>query len=149
MYKKDFRSIIEVSEMGLFGTAAPILIDINLVLQYITLILLVVGYIKKKPFKTHGYIMLSMLLITVGTTLLVMAPRLLMTYTSYGPTVIVHASFGIVCILLGTLFSYRFITAVRNEKPLLCGTKNMMRLAFILWLVPILAGTMMYVALYV
>ncbi len=134
--------------MGLFGTAAEVLVDINLVLQYVALVLLVVGYVKRKPFKNHGYIMISVLSITLGTTLFVMAPRLLATYALYGPNIIGHAAIGIISMLLGALFTIRFITAVRKGTPLACGTKNWMRLAFVLWLIPIIFGTGVYVTLY-
>ena len=135
--------------MGLFGTTASILVDINLILQYFTLILLVVGYVKRKPFKNHGYIMMTVLLITISTTFVIMAPRLLVTFVTYGPTVIGHMIGGLVAMLLTTVFTFRFISAIRNEKPLACGTKNWMRLAFVLWLIPIFGGTMMYFTLYV
>lgn len=134
--------------MGLLSTTAPILVDINLILQYVTLILLIIGYVKRKPFKTHGYIMLSVLLITVGTTIFIMAPRILIAFASYGYPILVHAILGISSIILGTLFASRFIIAIRNQKPLTCGTKNMMWLALVLWIIPIFAGTIMYVTLY-
>jgi uncharacterized membrane protein YozB (DUF420 family) len=134
--------------MGLFGTAAPVLVDINMILQYVTLLLLIAGYVKRKPFKTHGYLMLSVLIITVGTTIFVMAPRLLLTMTDFGIAVIGHAAVGIIAIILGALFAARFIMAVRNQQPLTCGTKTMMRVAFILWIVPVFFGTAMYIFLY-
>ena len=134
--------------MGFFGTTAPIIVDINLILQYVTLALLVIGYIKRKPFKTHAYIMLSVLFITAGTTIFIMAPRILIAFASYGYPILAHAVLGILTILLGTLFASRFIVAIRNQKPLTCGTKNMMRLALVLWIIPIFAGTIMYVTLY-
>ncbi|TFH08505.1 MAG: hypothetical protein E4H14_06300 [Candidatus Thorarchaeota archaeon] len=135
--------------MVLFGSSAPILVDINLILQYVTLFLLVVGYVKRKPFKTHGYIMLSVLLITVGTTIFLMAPRSFITFDAYGVPIVFHASLGIVTILLGALFASRFILAMRNETPLMCGTKNWMRLALVMWIIPVFLGSMMYFALYV
>jgi len=60
--------------MVLFGSSAPIFVDINLILQYVTLVLLVIGYIKTKPFKTHGNLMLIVLFIIVSTTILTMGP---------------------------------------------------------------------------
>ena len=134
--------------MVLFGSSAPIFVDINLILQYVTLVLLVVGYIKTKPFKTHGYLMLIVLFITVFTTILVMGPRIIITFASYGYPILAHVFLGLLTIILGSLFATRFILAVRNSQPLICGTKNMMRLAFILWIFPIFAGTMMYFTLY-
>jgi len=134
--------------MVLFGSSAPLLVDINLVLQYITLVLLILGYIKRRPFKTHGQIMITVLLITAGTALLIMAPRIWITFAAYGFPIIFHAILGSLTIVLGAVFAIRFIIATRNQQPLLCGTKNWMRLALILWLIPILAGTMMYFTLY-
>lgn len=134
--------------MVLFGSTAPILVDINLILQYVTLILLVTGYVKRKPFKTHGFLMITVLLITVTSALLLMGPRIWITFGTYGTPIIFHAVLGTVTILLGAVFAIRFIFAMRNQQPLACGTKNWMRLAFILWIFPIFAGTIMYVTLY-
>jgi uncharacterized membrane protein YozB (DUF420 family) len=134
--------------MVLFGNSAPILADINLILQYITLVLLIVGYVNRKPRKTHGYIMLSVFLITVGTTIAIMAPAILIAPSFYGLPTYIHAIVGTLAILFGSLFIYRFITAMRNQKPLVCGTKNIMRIAVILWIVQILEGTLMYAVLY-
>ncbi|TFG07136.1 hypothetical protein EU522_01010 [Candidatus Thorarchaeota archaeon] len=135
--------------MGLFGTSASILVDINLILQYITLVLLIIGWVKKKPYKQHGYLMMVVLVITLVTTIAIMAPSLLVTYETYGVTIVVHAVFGITAMILGTLFAYRFIAAMRKGEPLLCGTKNLMRFAFLLWLIPILGGTVAYISMYV
>jgi hypothetical protein len=134
--------------MGLFGTSAPILVDINLTLQYLTLILLILGYFKTKPRKTHGYLMMIVFLLTIGTTVSVMAPRILIALANYGYIILAHAGVGIAAMLLGTLFGLNFGMALSNKQPLVCGSKNMMRLAFILWLLPILSGTMAYVSLY-
>lgn len=134
--------------MVLLGSSAPIMVDINLILQYVTLVLLVVGYVKRKPFKTHGYIMLTVLLITVATTIFLMIPRLFITFDAYGIPIVFHAILGTVTILLGALFATRFILAIRNETPLQCGTKNWMRLALIMWIIPVFLGSMMYFALY-
>lgn len=134
--------------MGLFGTTAPIIADLNLILQYVTLILLIFGYLKRKPRKTHAYVMTTMYLITITTTVLIMAPALILYSSFYGPILYLHAGVGIVCILLGTLFVSRFVKATRNKKPLVCGTKNVMRMTFILWLIPILSGTAVYITMY-
>jgi hypothetical protein len=134
--------------MILFGSSAPLLVDINILLQYITLSLLIVGYIKRKPFKTHGQIMLLVLLITIGTTIFIMAPRLATSYSTHGSIILAHTSIGLLSMILGGVFAIRFIVAIRKNTPLQCGTKNWMRLALILWLIPILAGTGLYVTTY-
>lgn len=132
----------------MFGTGADVLVDINLILQYVTLILLLVGYVRRRPFKTHGRILTTALTITIVTTVLVMAPRLLLAYRVYGLGILFHAFGGLSTLALGGLFVYRFISALQNGKPLLCGTKNMMRLALILWVIILLGGTAVYFTLY-
>ncbi|MFW9786492.1 MAG: hypothetical protein ACFFE2_01610 [Candidatus Thorarchaeota archaeon] len=134
--------------MGFLGTTAPLLVDVNLILQYLTLILLIVGYVKRKPLKTHGYIMLLVLLIGILTTFAVMAPSLLPTAAIFGVAVFGHAAAGTIAMLLGVLFTYRFVIALRNEQPLSCGKKRNMRIALILWIVLVLFGTMIYLSLY-
>lgn len=134
--------------MVLFGSSAPLLVDINLILQYASLVLLIVGYVKRKPYKTHGNLMIVVLLLTVGTTVLIMAPRLLGVLSIYGDMVLVHAGIGVMAMILGTLFALNFAKALQTKQPLTCGTKNMMRLALILWTIPILFGTFMYTTLY-
>ncbi len=134
--------------MVLFGSSAPLIVDVNLVLQYISLVLLIVGYVKKKPFKTHGNLMVLLLLITVSTTVTIMAPRLFITLSSYGQMIFAHVILGILAMCLGIIFTFRYIRALQNNTPLICGSKNMMRLALLLWIIPILGGTMAYVTLY-
>ena len=92
--------------------------------------------------------MTTVLVITVAMTVLVMAPRLLLVYRVYGIGILLHAFGGLSTLALGGLFVYRFISALQNEKPLLCGTKNMMRLALILYVIIILGGTAAYFTLY-
>jgi uncharacterized membrane protein YozB (DUF420 family) len=134
--------------MILFSSSAPLLSDINLVFQYITLVLLIAGYVERKPRKKHGYIMLSAFLITVATTIAIMAPAFLIAPSVYGLLTYIHIIIGTLAILFGALFVFRFITQMREKKPLVCGTKNIMRLAIIFWIAQILDGTLMYIMLY-
>jgi uncharacterized membrane protein YozB (DUF420 family) len=134
--------------MILFGSSAILLSDINLVLQYVTLVLLIAGYVKRKRRKIHGYIMLFVFLITVGTTIGIMAPAIVIAPSFYPVQTNVHVIVGTVAIIFGALFVYRFVTAIRNQKPLTCGTKNVMRIAVVLWIAQVLEGTIMYIMLY-
>ncbi|MHA2379345.1 MAG: hypothetical protein ACXADS_08705 [Candidatus Thorarchaeota archaeon] len=135
--------------MGIFGTAATVAADLNLIVQYVTLILLVFGYTKRRRFKTHGRIMVIVTVLTIATTLLVMAPSLIVNWGTFEPTILAHVAIGILVMLLGLVFTTRFYLATKGGKPLACGTRNIMRLAFILWLFPILGGTMFYINTYV
>jgi len=135
--------------MGIFGNSASIFVDLNLIAQMATLVLLVVGYTKKRSLKLHGRIMSTVTLITLVTILLVMGPSLVLEFRTYESTILIHAGAGSVATLLGLIFSVRFNRALRSGKPLYCGKKNMMRLAFILWLFPILGGTYLYLTRYI
>ena len=77
-----------------------------------------------------------------------MAPRLLGAIDIYGYVPILHAGVGISAMLLGTFFAVNFIRALQTNKPLTCGTKNMMRLALILLILPVFSGTLMYATFY-
>jgi len=135
--------------LGIFGNAATVAADLNLIVQYVTLILLVFGYTKRRHRQTHGRIMLTVTLLTIVTTLSVMAPSLILNWRAFDLTMLGHAGVGIVAILLGLLFTTRFYLATRAGKPLACGTRNIMRLTFVIWLIPILGGTMFYISTYV
>lgn len=135
--------------MGIFGNPASIIIDLNLVVQYVTLILLLFGYIKRRSLKVHGRIMSTVTLITLVTILLIMAPSFVRGFGTFEPTIVFHAGLGLLATLLGVTFSFRFNKALRTSQPLSCGTKNMMRLAFVLWILPILGGTYLYITRYV
>ncbi|NHI88041.1 MAG: hypothetical protein EAX87_00880 [Candidatus Thorarchaeota archaeon] len=139
---------LEEFKMGLFGTTAPVFIDVNLILQYVTLVILIIGYFKTKPRKTHGYLMVLVLFITAITTILIMAPRLLVAIAGGDIFAVLHASIGSLAIILGAVFASRFIIATTNKQPLVCGTKRMMRIAFVLWVLPILSGSAIYILLY-
>lgn len=139
----------QVDIMGIFGNSASIFVDLNLIAQMASLVLLIVGYTQKRSLKRHGRIMSTVTLITLIFLLLIMAPSLVLGFNTYGPTILLHAGVGSVATLLGLLFSVRFNKAVRAGKPLACGKKNMMRLTFILWLFPILGGINLYITRYI
>jgi len=64
-------------------------------------------------------------------------------------TTIAHAMLGTITILLGLLFGFRFFSATRGSKPLACGTKRMMVVTILLWLVTLSAGLAFYIYYYV
>ncbi len=134
--------------MGLFGTSADIFTDINLIIQYITLLLIIIGYLKRKPFKNHGFIMMTVTLLAVATSIVFMGPRLVIGWNGYESTIFAHAAVGIISIFLGAFLNFRFMRAMRNNQPLLCGSKNFMRIALLIWLSPIIGGTFFYVSTY-
>ncbi|MFX1607279.1 MAG: hypothetical protein ACFFDD_15440 [Promethearchaeota archaeon] len=135
--------------MGLFGNPASIIVDVNLIIQWVIFVFLLVGYLKRGELKTHGYLMVVTTIIGLITTLLVMAPSLVLNTSTLPITVYAHAIVGTIAILLGLLFSYRFLVALRNSQPLGCGNRRNMRIAFVLWIVPVFFGTYLYMIFYV
>jgi uncharacterized membrane protein YozB (DUF420 family) len=135
--------------MGLFGNPAPLIVDINLIAQFLILILLVIGRLKKRPLKTHGTLMLAATALTLVTILLIMGPALVFGFGTYSPIILFHVGIGVLASLLGLVFSVRFTIAVRGGKPLRCGTKHMMRITLLIWLVSLIGGTSFYIARYV
>lgn len=135
--------------MGIFGNSADIIVDINLIIQYVILVLLVIGYIKKKPYRSHGNLMLLTTLLTLATILTIMVPRLVMFYALYPPLIYIHAIIGGITIAIALLFNIRFMTALRGKQPLKCGTKNAMRIALLIWLITLFGGTLIYLETYV
>ena len=135
--------------MGLFGNPASIIVDVNLIIQWVIFVLLLIGYMKRGERKTHGYLMVVALVLNLVTTLVVMAPSLVLNFGTLPITVLPHAAVGIIALLLGFLFSFKWLMALRSSKPVICGTRGMMRLAFVLWIVPVFFGTFLYLTIYV
>ncbi|NWF96643.1 MAG: hypothetical protein HXY34_10930 [Candidatus Thorarchaeota archaeon] len=142
--------------MVLFGTSASIFADLNLIAQIVLLTLLVLGIVKRKPLQIHGKVMMSATVVNIVATLLFMAPSLLLNWGSFtalpfppGPAiVVVHGIVGTLAILLGALWTYRFIVATRRSAPLACGKKKMMWLTAGLWLYATGGGIVFYILLY-
>ncbi len=135
--------------MGIFGNPATIIIDVNLIIQWVIFVFLLVGYLKRRELKTHGCLMVVATIINLITTLMIMAPSLVLNSSTLPITVYGHATVGTLAILLGLLFSFKFLVALRNSQPLECGTLRNMRIAFVLWIVPVFFGTFLYITIYV
>lgn len=133
----------------MFGNSASIIVDVNLIIQWVIFVFLLVGYLKRRERKTHGYLMVVTTIINLVTTLLIMAPSLVLNASTLPIAVYGHAIVGTIAILLGLLFSFKFMTELRNNQPLACGTRRNMRIAFILWIVPVFFGTFLYLTIYI
>ena len=135
--------------MYLFGTSSSILFDINLIIQYIVLVILVVGVYKRGLRREHGRLMVAATSLNLITVFLIMAPALFLNLSLYNSTIFVHAALGMTVLLVSFVFIGRFGRAISTQSPLVCGSKNIMRLAIILWLLPLFGGTFVYLQLYV
>ena len=142
--------------MGILGTAADTIFEINLVVQFVLILFLVYGYTKRRTFSYHGKIMALATLLNIGATATVMLPSLV-TYwgvivaapTNPGVMItIAHSLLGSIALALGFLFSVRFLNATRNEQPLACGTRRMMLSTLTLWLLALSGGLAFYTFYY-
>ncbi|MHA2356626.1 MAG: hypothetical protein ACXADC_15725 [Candidatus Thorarchaeota archaeon] len=143
--------------MGILGTNADTIFEINLVIQFILILFLAFGFYKRRTFSYHGRIMALATLLNLGATAFVMLPSLI-TYwglivanpTSPGNMItIVHVVVGSIAIVLGSLFSIRFLLAIRNSQPLACGTRRMMLSTLFLWLFALAGGISFFVFFYI
>lgn len=135
--------------MGFLGTTAEIIFDVNLIIQWIVFFLLILGYVKRQDLRTHGILMVLTTIVGLVTTIIVMAPALILNFGTYNITILGHAAIGTIAILLGLLFSYRYLMASRSGGDLDCGNRSRMRLSLVLWIVPVFFGTFTYLMLYV
>ncbi|TFF91347.1 hypothetical protein EU545_04400 [Candidatus Thorarchaeota archaeon] len=117
-------------------------------MQFSIFMLLIVSYIKVRPYKTHGKITTVVTILTLITTLVWMGPSLILNTATLPPTIYLHAIVDSMAFLLGFLFSSRMYKAMKERQPLVCGTKNQMRLLLVLHLVPLLGGIFFYVSTY-
>ena len=143
--------------MVLFGTAAELIFDINLIIQIVLIILLIVGYTQKRNWKYHGIIMGVGTLTMIVTVLLIMFPSLIANWpalalfpTSPGSMVtIAHVVFGSIALAAGLTYTLRFTYYSMSNKPLTCGTRNQMRFQLTIWLLAFLFGLIFYIYYYV
>ena len=144
-------------KMVLFGSAAELIFDINLIIQTVLIILLVIGYLQKRNWKYHGIIMGVGTITMIVTVMLIMLPSLIANWpalvlfpTSLGSIVtIIHVIFGTMALAAGLTYTVRFLYYSMSNKPLTCGTRNQMRIQFTIWMIAFLFGLIFYVYYYI
>ena len=137
---------------GLFGTSAPILSDLNLLLQIFIFVLLVVGggfgRIKtRSSLKRHERIMTVAIVLNAVSILLVMGPSLLLGFDFVlgEPAVIgfpltaVHHSIGLAAEILGVVLIFRKFGKIRTW----------MRLTLSLWVLSFALGALFYLTYFI
>ncbi len=143
--------------MVIFGTPAELIFDINLIIQFVLLALIIVGVFQKRQWKYHGTIMTIATFSTLITALSIMIPSLVINWgaivaapTSPGALItLVHATFGSLAILVGLFFSFRFLYKAFSKQPLICGNRTQMRIVITLWLLGFVFGLAFYLYYYV
>ncbi|MHA2026822.1 MAG: hypothetical protein ACW98U_13065 [Candidatus Thorarchaeota archaeon] len=142
--------------MGIFGTRADTIFEVNLLVQLVLIIILVIGVYQRRPLKRHGTIMALATLLNFGTTALIMLPSLISNWhvivtnpfnLGVGIT-LAHSIGGSLALALGILFSVRFFIATRNSRPLKCGVRRVMISTFIMWIAALGGGVAFYLYYY-
>ncbi|MHA1902355.1 MAG: hypothetical protein ACXADL_02815 [Candidatus Thorarchaeota archaeon] len=143
--------------MGIFGTGAETIFELNLIIQLALLVLLLIGYAKRRTFRFHGTIMATALIINMITVLTIMGPSFVLYFNlliaaplSPGNLItIIHVILGTIALLFGILFSIRFMLAIRRSGPLACGTRRLMQLTALLWLSSLFGGLGFFIYFYI
>jgi uncharacterized membrane protein YozB (DUF420 family) len=143
--------------MSVFGTNAPILSDLNLLLQIIILIILFIGvyYVKqKRDYSIHGRFMGLALLLNIIAMLLIMMPKFLESLSYFQSTItkistditILHGFFGGIAEIMG-------LAIIIKLRP--CGSSMGKRIRYLMggtifiWLIALLLGISVYLLFYV
>lgn len=127
----------------------------SLLIQLVVLVLLVTGYGLKRQnkFRKHGFLMFTAVVLHVTTVLLIMVPSFsVIAFTPTGLSLmiillaVVHAIFGITTLTLGIwiVASWRLRKSIQYCAP----KKLVMRTTFVLWVITITIGIILYFSLY-
>ncbi|MHA1933882.1 MAG: hypothetical protein ACW97A_01255 [Candidatus Thorarchaeota archaeon] len=143
--------------MGIFGTGAETIFEINLIIQIALLVLLLIGVARRRTLRFHGTIMATAIIVNIITVLTIMGPSLvlysnLIIAAPFSPgnlITIIHVILGLVALLSGLIFSIRFMLAIRRSGPLACGTRRMMQLTALLWISSLIGGIGFYMYFYI
>ncbi|MFQ5831074.1 MAG: hypothetical protein ACE5H4_00020 [Candidatus Thorarchaeota archaeon] len=145
--------------MGILGTQADVIFDVNLIIQTLLIAVLLVGYYSMKPrrlLKRHGVIMATGTIINLAAVLSIMLPSLILNWNAVAsdPThpgvliTIVHVAFGTIAILVASRFSLRFLRSMQRNTPLMCGTRRSMYTTLASWLISMGLGYGFYIFYY-
>jgi len=142
--------------LSIFGTSAAPIYNVNLIVQVILVMMLAVGFVRRRILRQHGTIMATATALNLVATLLVMAPSLIRNFgaitsepfTLGAGITISHSIAGSIAMFLGLLFSLRFLRAVKDSKPLACGTRRLMLVTAALWLYSLGGGLAFYAYYY-
>lgn len=133
---------------GIFGTEASLTSDLNLLLQLVILVLLIVGFKfgkqkTGKSLKRHGKIMSIVVVLSIVSFVVVMAPSFANYFSSPQselsligilPTLL-HALLGSLAGFLGIAFAF-------NKKPK--KIRLWMRLSMLFWIIALILGFSLY-----
>ncbi|MDD1776793.1 MAG: hypothetical protein LUQ65_01385, partial [Candidatus Helarchaeota archaeon] len=100
-----------------------------------------------------GTIMSIALIVNLVTLAIIMFPSLFIKWTlielhNLTAIMLIHAIVGGVAIVIGLVFSIRFLIFLSRNKDLNCGTQMQMRIVNLSWLVSFVLGLVFYFVFY-
>lgn len=138
---------------SLFGTGAPLLSDINLILQIGIFIVLSAGVVsvKRQKFNLHGYVMFSAAALNLLSIAIVMLPAVVSIFSgasqnTFTSITALHSVLGTIAEGLGIYIVgvWRFSSSVASCSRL----KTHMRVLAVLWTTTVVLGVTVYILLY-
>jgi len=142
---------------GIFGTAASLKVDVNLILQIASFLIVVVSlfYKSKNKFRMHGITMGIAVILHVVSFLAVMGPiffrqlGIYFDYIAYADiqATLIHVLPGAIAMVLGILLVA--LWALKPANIAACSKrKRLMDLTFLLWLISLVFGVVTYILVY-
>jgi len=133
-----------------------VLATLSLVLQLVTLTVISVGYLLKRKGRllSHATLMLFAVIVHVSSFVFLMGPALislcqngfLLKLTWLSVTTISHACLGLITLIVGVWLVAMWHLQKSTEK---CVSRRLiMRYVFVLWVVSIMIGIVVYLLLY-
>lgn len=142
---------------GIFGTNAVLITDINLLIQIISFLMLLTGWIYKTKgkFRIHGSFMGLAVFLHLISFLLAMGPSFIGGFEFFTTdtsltgvqTMWVHAIAGAVALILGIVLVVAWILKSSNVKACI-RRKRLMDITALLWTVSLIFGIATYLAFY-
>ena len=142
--------------MGIFGTSALLITDINLLIQIVSFMVLLVGVIYKikGKFKIHGFLMGLAVLLHFITFVVVMGPsfsegiEFFTTSIDIGvQTMWVHAITGSIALILGIILVGLWIVNSSNIAGCV-KRKRIMDITVLMWALSLIFGIVTYLSFY-
>jgi len=139
--------------MIFFSNALNVMFDINFVIQIALIALLIFGDIQKPNRRRHGTIMVIATIVNLATLAIIMLPALFIKWSlielhNLTAMILIHAIVGGIAIVIGLVFSIRFLIFLSRNKDLNCGPKMGMRIVNLTWLVSFVLGLIFYFVFY-
>jgi uncharacterized membrane protein YozB (DUF420 family) len=141
---------------GLFGTNVLLSIDLNLILQIVTIIIIGVAFYYKtaKNYRMHGTIMAVAVILHIISFIEVMGPRFrenldIFTTATFEPsiqTAWIHIIPGAIALVLGIVLVAAW--AFRQELAGCFRRKRIMDVTIVLWLFSLIFGIATYLLTY-